>query len=58
MRNKKLESLVKNVKGFFGELKGVDLQDLSETKLQSNLERYSLTVEALVTQYSETPLFQ
>jgi len=55
MRSKKLELLVKNVKAFFGELKGVDLQDLSETKLQPGLERNGLTVDALTSQYSEKP---
>ena len=58
MRAKKLESLAKNVKGFFGELKGIDLQDLSEAKLQSNLDRYALTVEQLVANYSEAPVLQ
>jgi hypothetical protein len=58
MRPKKLELLVKNTKAFFGELKGMDLQDLSEAKLQANLERYHLTVEALVTAYSEAPVQQ
>jgi replicative superfamily II helicase len=56
MRNKKLDLLVKNTKAFFGELKGLDLQDLSETKLQANLERYQLTVEDLVSKYSEAPV--
>jgi len=56
MRNKKLDLLVKNTKAFFGELKGLDLQDLSETKLQANLERHHLTVENLVSKYSEAPV--
>jgi replicative superfamily II helicase len=56
MRNKKLEFLVKNTKAFFGELKGIDLQDLSETKLQANLEQHQLSVEALISKYSEAPV--
>jgi replicative superfamily II helicase len=56
MRSKKLETLVKNVKAFFGELKGVDLQDVSETKLQTNLDRYRLNVDELISQYSEAPV--
>jgi len=32
---------------FFGALKAVDLHDISEIKLQENLERYSLTVDEL-----------
>jgi replicative superfamily II helicase len=56
MTSKKLETLVKNVKSFFGELKGVDLQDLSETKLQANLDRCRLNVDELISQYSELPV--
>jgi hypothetical protein len=55
MNGKKLELLVKNVRAFFAELKGMDLQDLSEVKLQANLERYDLSVDELVTHYSEEP---
>ncbi len=56
MRNKKLDSLVKNTKAFFSELKGLDLQDISETKLQANLEHHELTVEDLISKYSEAPV--
>ena len=56
MRSKKLEALVNNVKVFFGKLKGLDLQDLSETKLQSNLEEHKLTVDDLVGNYAESPV--
>jgi replicative superfamily II helicase len=58
MRSAKLELLVKNVKAFFSEVQGMDLQDLSEVKLQANLERHQLTVEALTTSYSEPPVQQ
>ena len=58
VRRNKLELLVKNVKAFFGELKGLDLQDLSEAKLQTNLEHHGLSVDALTTKYSEAPLQQ
>ena len=58
MRGKKLELLVKKVKAFFGELKGVDLQDVSEVKLQANLERHGLSVDALTSNYSEAPIQQ
>jgi len=50
-----LARLVKNVRGFFGELGTADLQSLSTTKLQSNLEAYHLTVDELLKDYSEKP---
>jgi replicative superfamily II helicase len=56
MRNKNLELLIKKVKAFFGELIGMDLQDLSEAKLQANLERHGLSVDALTSNYSEAPI--
>jgi hypothetical protein len=58
MTSKKLEQLVKSVRGFFEELKGLDLQDLSEVKLQGNIERHGLKVEDLVHSYSEEPVLQ
>jgi len=58
MTNKSLEKLVKNAREFFGELKAVDLHDISEIKLQENLDRYSLTVDELVSNYSEEPVIQ
>ena len=39
MTKKYLERLIKHTKAFFAELKGTDLQDLSEDKLQANLDR-------------------
>jgi hypothetical protein len=56
MTNKKLEALVKSVRAMFGELKGLDLQDLSEVKLQENIDRYDLGVDQLVQDYSEEPV--
>jgi len=58
MTNKKLELLVKSVRATFDELKGLDLQDLSEIKLQENIERHNLTVEEMVHRYSEEPVLQ
>jgi replicative superfamily II helicase len=58
MTNKKLDLLVKNVRALFDELKGADLQDLSEVKLQDNIERHDLSVEELVHRYSEDPVLQ
>ena len=45
-------------KEFFGELRGMDLHDLSESKLQSNLSHHSLTVDDLLSKYSEDPVQQ
>ena len=56
MTNKKLESLVKSVRATFDELKGLDLQDLSEVKLQENIDRHGLGVEQLLHNYSEEPV--
>jgi hypothetical protein len=58
MTNKKLELLVRNVRAMFDELKGADLQDLSEVKLQNNIERHDLSVDELVHRYSEDPVLQ
>jgi replicative superfamily II helicase len=56
MTNKKLEALVRSVRAMFGELKGLDLQDLSEVKLQESIDRNDLSVEQLVHNYSEDPV--
>jgi hypothetical protein len=58
MTSKGLERLVKHSKAFFAELKATDLDDLSEKKLQANLERYELTVDSLTTKYGEPPKLQ
>ncbi len=58
VRLKKLELLIRNVKEFFGELRGMDLQDLSESKLQAKLSQHSLTVDDLLSKYSEQPVEQ
>jgi replicative superfamily II helicase len=55
MRGRQLEMLVKNVRSFFQELRGVDLKDLSETKLKTLLDTHQLTVDDLLTKYSEAP---
>jgi hypothetical protein len=56
MTSKKLEALVKSVRATFDELKGQELQDLSEVKLQENIDRHGLGVEQLLHNYSEEPV--
>ena len=58
MTNKGLERLVKRTKEFFSQLKGTDLRDLSETKLQEHLEQYELIVDDLTTKYGVAPELQ
>ena len=55
MRGRQLETLVKNVRSFFQEFRGVDLKDLSEGKVKTLLDTHQLTVDDLVTHYSEAP---
>lgn len=55
MRGRQLETLVKNVRSFFQEFRGVDLKDLSEGKVKTLLHTHQLTVDDLLTQYSEAP---
>jgi len=50
-----LGQLGKNVRSFFGELRDADLQNLSQRKIQANLEAYKLTIEDLLDHYSEKP---
>lgn len=58
MTNKGLEHLTKRTKEFFSQLKGTDLQDISETKLQEHLEQYEVTVDDLTTKYGQAPKLQ
>src|ERR1035437_9163354 len=53
MKAGSLERMVKNFSGFFHELKKADLKNLSEKKLQSNLEAYGLTVDDVLNKYSK-----
>lgn len=53
---RQLERLVKNVRGFFGEFRTVDLRDLSVDKINQHLRVHKLTVDDLVTEYCEKPM--
>jgi replicative superfamily II helicase len=55
MTDKSLAHLERNVRGFFRELATADLQNLSEKRLQVNLEAYQLTIDDLIARYSEAP---
>lgn len=53
LRNDKLQKLVSNVRAFFSELKGLDLKNLSETRLQQFIDLHELRVEDIASKYSE-----
>jgi len=55
MTARRLDRLVRNVRGFFQELKDDDLQNLAEAKLHENLDNYHLTVDELLITYAESP---
>ncbi|WP_234396926.1 DEAD/DEAH box helicase [Bacillus massiliglaciei] len=53
MRERGLNSLKKNVKNFFNEFKSSDIKDLSERKIQEFLNLHNLSVDDIVTKYTE-----
>nr|WP_206110370.1 DEAD/DEAH box helicase family protein [Paenibacillus aquistagni] len=55
IRESNLRKLINNVKSFFHEFKQMDLQDLSETKIQELLVFHNLTADNILGSYSETP---
>lgn len=55
MRSQRLERLVRNVRSFFQEFRGIDLKDLSETKVEALLAAHNLGIDDLVSAYSEPP---
>ncbi|PEJ23243.1 DEAD/DEAH box helicase [Bacillus pseudomycoides] len=58
MRRNKLKSLTQNVKNFYLEFKGLDLNNLSENRIQKLLDTYKLTSSDLLSDiYSEQPKF-
>jgi hypothetical protein len=56
MRKKHLDLLTQNVRNFFNEFHSVDLQDLSENKIEANLHRHKLTVSDLISLYGQKPI--
>jgi replicative superfamily II helicase len=56
MEKKNLDRLTKNVRGFFNEFRNIDLRDISEKKIEEDLQVYDLTVESLTTKYCRTPV--
>jgi hypothetical protein len=55
VRDSKLRKLNINVRSFFTEFKQMDLQDLSETKIQDLLVLHKLTADDILNEYSEIP---
>lgn len=53
MREGKLGKLVKNVRSFFSEFADLDLQDLSEMAVQKLIATHGLSVDDIVSKYSE-----
>lgn len=56
MREKQLDQLNKNVRGFFNEFRTVDLRDLSERKIGEHLRTHKLTVDDLSAAYCQKPV--
>jgi len=58
MRETKLETLKRNVRGFFKEFTNVDLRDTAMSYIQDLVTAHDLGVDALMTKYAETPRIQ
>jgi hypothetical protein len=54
-RARGLERLVRNVRSFFQEFHGTDLKGLSENTVKSLLSTHLLSIDDLMTKYSESP---
>jgi len=55
INKRKLDDLTSNVKRFYMEFKNLDLKDLSTSKLQEFINSHKLSVEDLISNYSEKP---
>jgi len=53
MRKRELRKLIGSVRAFFAEFKDMDLQDLSEIKVQEFIDAHGLSVDALSKNYSK-----
>jgi replicative superfamily II helicase len=56
MRKRQLDLLTQNVCNFFNEFRSVDLGDLSESKIETNLHTHKLTVADLTSIYGQKPI--
>jgi hypothetical protein len=56
MRKTNLDSLTKHVRAFFHEFKTLDLKNLSENKIQAFIDSHGLSVEKILSGYSENPV--
>jgi replicative superfamily II helicase len=55
MRNSSLKKLNKNAEAFFREFKAYDLKDLSETRINQWIDVHDLSIDSLLSKYSEPP---
>lgn len=55
MRKKGLDELIKNMRAFFTEFRDVDMKSVGEKRVQDALTAHNLTIEKLVSAYSERP---
>ncbi len=55
MGDKELRRLKQNIRAFFNEFKGLDLNDLSEAKVHGFLQTHRLTIEDVMAAYSVAP---
>jgi replicative superfamily II helicase len=53
MRKGKINTLIKNIKGFFNEFKSYNIHELSDTKIQEFIDAHKLDINSLETLYSE-----
>jgi hypothetical protein len=56
MRRNKLKALVRSFRGFFQELKQLDLGSISDSRIQQALAEHNLDIENLLNDYSEAPV--
>ena len=56
MKKNNLEKLTRNVESFYNEFQNLDLNDLSREIIQKFLDTHKLSVESLLSEYSEMPI--
>lgn len=55
LRKRGLDELIKNVRAFFTEFRDADMKSIGESRVQQALVAHHLTIEKLVTKYTERP---
>ena len=56
IKKNNLEKLTRNVESFYNEFQNLDLNDLSREIIQEFLDIHKLSVESLLSEYSEMPI--